>query len=258
MIRALTAIVVLLFMSCTSDVYAGKGTAWFYTSDPFATAEDYDVWVSNPQRNWDVWPPFDSDQKRIAYHNCETALPNDNAILRQFRAQFSGDLLTDGGDPEAYVLDPTYGSIYFRFDDVTLGRRYAEWIINQNYDLEGIYLDQCFDDGGFPNGTQDSLTKYMGADSATVVAQFGAYRDSLIVNLRRGLDDKAIIIANCGWPPLEDSNLSGITIETGHMTSQARIDSTENVFRRYITARDGFHNVAWSWSSFYAHDGTIE
>jgi hypothetical protein len=253
MIRAAVAIAILMSLACAPTIMAGKGTAWFYPGAPFADAEDYDYWVANNQRDWNVWPPFDAGQKRIAYYNPTSVQQTDNAILRAYRDNFRQYFLYDGATP---VVDVVYGTIMLHFNDIQLAYDLAEWIEDYNGDWDGVYLDQTWED--MPGRFADSIAVYTAVDSATAQANYELYRDALIDRLRQISNDRYIIVANCGYPPLYNTNLSGITVESTHMTDQARIDETEAVMKMYLFPGSGFHNIAWEWSSYFAHAGTIE
>jgi hypothetical protein len=249
--KLLIGFVLLLMLAC-SPIYAGRGTAYFILQ-PFDASPDYDVVVCNNQRKHDTYPPFDTDQVNLAYYNTTSVQTFDNAILRQFRAWASDYYLRDGSNnPVPHWQFSTY---LLNYQDIELAYKYAEWMEQYNGDWDGVYLDDTFE--VLPQRLVDSLTTYTGDSEVQVRADHAAYRDALIDRLRRITNDRYVIVANCGYPPLIDANLSGITVESAHVTTQVKIDETESAFRGYLTPGSGFHSIAWEWDSFPAHAGTI-
>lgn len=248
--KLLCALVLLFMLSC-SPIYAGRGTAYFILQ-PFDDAPDDDVVVTNNERNWSVYPPFDADQVRLAYYNSTSVQKFDTAKQRLQRAWAQEFYLRDESSvPVEHWEFDTYLLNYQ--DGVNLAYKYADWIETYNGTWDGTYLDDTFET--LPQRMVDSLTTYTGDSEAQVRADYAEYRGALIGRLRQINHDRYVIVANCGYPPLLDANLSGICVETAHVPTQAKIDEVEAAYRTYIFPGSGFHNIAWDWDSFPAHLG---
>ena len=261
--KLLVSLVVLLTLSC-SPIYAGKGTAYFITQLT-ADAQDYDVLIAYPQRDWTTYPPFDADQIYLAYYNSIGIDEIDgDPLVAQLHNAVGQYLLESGGTPILYDDGGGYTQYLFRYDDPTgLAYAHANYIEEHQSEWPGTYLDNCFTNAGFWNHfAVDSIIKYDGGTQSTVTTAFGLYRDAFLERLRQITNDRYLLVANTGYPPLYDSNLSGITVEDVHVPTQAKRDEVDAVFRQYIFPGSGFHNISWEWytvgaTSFYAHDGEL-